>query len=110
MTTANLSAVQSAIRNNNRLSIHSFLRQSYQQVNKQVKESISYFKEEFRSMYEHAETCFNNMMLPVNNFLKDPTLIEKEFRQLAYNIPVSNTCCTIVPLEVALLSPMEENY
>jgi len=60
-------------------------------------------------MYDQVEICFNNMMLPVNNFLKDQTEIEKEFRQLAYNTPVSNPSPAIVPLEVALLSPMEDN-
>lgn len=101
--------MQPEILDDNKMTIHSFLRQSYSQVTRHVEEGISFFKGGFHTMFEQVECCFTNMMLPVNNFLKDHTHIEKEFLQEAINSPEKTPASNIVPIEVALMSPMEEN-
>ncbi len=110
MTTPSSSVVQPEVLSENKMTIQSFLHESYAQVSQQVQDSISFFKDELRGMYKQAETCFTNMILPVNNFLKDHTQIETEFMEKAVNAPKKTESSNIVPLEIALLSPMEENY
>lgn len=109
MTLVN-SLVQPGIRDEHRLTINRFLRESYTEVSRHIQQGYSFFKEEFRQFQHTAEICFNNMLLPVNNFLKDPLLIEKDFKSEAPEINQQYTACTIIPLEIALQSPMEENY
>lgn len=109
MTTLN-SLVQPGIRDENRLTIHRFLRESYSEVTRHIQQGFSFFKDEFRQLQRSAESCFNNMMLPVNNFLKDPLQMEKDFKTQTGEAAKSNTACTVTPIEIALQSPMEENY
>jgi hypothetical protein len=104
------SATQPNTLQGNKLTIHNFLRHSYSQVAQHMQDGISFFKVELFDMYKQAETCVNWMMLPVNNFLKDPCQIENEFLLEADNGPGFITPCNIIPLEIALQSPMEENY
>lgn len=110
MTNENLSHVQPEIREENMLSINSFLRQSYNAVSRHIQDGVTFFKEELTNIYQQAENCVTNMLLPVNNFLKDHTQIEKDFLQEAINAPERTGGSNIVPVEIALLSPMEENY
>lgn len=110
MTTALNSLVQPGILDENRLTIHRFLRESYTEVSRHIQQGYSFFKEEFRQLQHSAETCFNNMMLPVNNFLKDPLQMEKDFKVKETDKPQQAGAGTIIPLEIALQSPMEENY
>lgn len=109
MTTTLISLVEPGTLRENQLTIHRFLRESYTEVSRHIQESLSFFRDEFKQFQHHAGICFNNMMLPVNNFLKDPAQIEKEFMAAPGNKPEQENPCTIVPIEIALLSPMEEN-
>jgi hypothetical protein len=105
-----ISLVEPAILYENRLTIHRFLRESCNAVSGQLQQGLFFFKEEFRQLQQEAETCFNNMLLPVNNFLKDPLHIEKEVKSAATGCTGKNSTGTIIPIEIALQSPMEENY
>lgn len=100
------------------MTINSFLSQSYDAARKQIgngvsliQESVSYIKDELVNMYDKTGACLTNMALPVNNFLKDISQIENDFlnEEAAASGQVI-TGCTIIPIEIALLSPMEENY
>lgn len=73
---------------------------------------MSFIKEEFSTFYDNTEQYLNNMVLPVNNFLKDLTQIETELLQ-----EVSRESTEIiflngkmVSVDQALSGPMEENY
>lgn len=101
----------------NRMSIHTFLNGSYDHAKKQIghgvsmlQDGMSYIKDEFSSFYDKTGTYITNMLSPVNNFLKDLSQIETEFQQEEFNTMSPVTSCTIIPIEVALQSPMEENY
>jgi hypothetical protein len=110
MTNTLISMVEPGIRDENRLTIHRYLRESYTEMSRHIQQGISFFKEEFRQLQHDAGTCFTNMMLPVNNFLKDPLQMEKEFKKEAGGGAEEKNAPTIVPLEIAMQSPMEENY
>jgi hypothetical protein len=100
--------------NDNLHSLNSVIRQSY----KHIQEGISVIKDEFVGIYgnisDRASTYFGIIALPVNNFLKDLSQIEDEFRNelskeaFAFNAAPLNK--NIIPLERALDSCMEENY
>lgn len=104
-----MSLVQEETREENMLKIHHFLRESYSAVSRHIQDGVSFFKEELQQIYLQTEQCVNTMLLPVNNFLKDMTEIDREFEQAGSGRPDS-AAGNIVPIEIALLSPMEENY
>lgn len=54
--------------------------QSYAQAKKQLQEGVTVIRDEFYSIYDKAGSYFTRMALPVNNFLKDLSQIEKEFQ------------------------------
>lgn len=110
MTNLSISMVEPSTLQENRLTIHRFLRESCNEVSRQLRQGFSYLSGELKQWRQDTSTCFNNMLLPINNFLKDPLQIDKEMQQAsgsdAGTIPAGN----IIPLEIALQSPMEENY
>jgi len=72
----------------------------------------SYFKEELSPPVGPSHAPGNNFTRPVNNFLKDPTEIEKE---LVEEIAKTKEFCICmngryVPVSEILSMPMEENY
>ncbi len=100
------------VSNEQSLSIHSFLNQS---ASKQLSNSVDaihdglhMLKDEFSSLCSRTGDAFHYMLSPVNNFLKDFTQMEKEFQTAGGSEPTR--LGNVVPIEVALLSPMEENY
>ena len=112
MTNLLTSIVKPDVLDENKVTIHSFIRQSYNQAKKQFKDGVSLFKEEFSSMYDKADHYFDRMMLPVNNFLKDIKQIDSELLQ---EISKESTEVVfldgkMVPAEHVLAIPMEENY
>ncbi len=94
------------------------LKHSYDFARKQLQgsvnvmhESITVIKDEFMGIYDKAATYMNKMALPVNNFLKDLTQIEAEFRaEHMGNTIMLATPGSLVPIEEALKGRMEENY
>lgn len=96
--------------NENMMTIHSFMRDSYNEAKKQFRDGVTFIKDEVNNIYENAGNCLNSMALPVNNYLKDLTQIEAELRQEENKASCRANNNNIIPIEIALLSPMEENY
>jgi len=98
----------------NLISINSVLKQSYNQAKKHLHDGMSTIKEEFLEIVDTAGDYLHRMVLPVNNFLKDFTQIDAEFRQELNKDVIKLTpaggCGTIIPIEQALSGMMEENY
>jgi hypothetical protein len=112
MTNSLTSVVKPDVLDENKVTIHSFLRDSYTQAKKQLKDGVSFFKEEFSAMYDRADQYIDRMLLPVNNFLKDPKQIDSELSQEISPESTELVCLDgkIIPVEQALSQPMEENY
>jgi hypothetical protein len=126
MPTTSTSLVQPEILENNKTTINSFLKQSYEQAKKQIEtgvsfiqdsvsyiqEGVSFLKDEFSSFYHESGQCLSRMSLPVNNFLKDHTQIETELLQEiskeSAHLMLMNG--EMVPVEKVLGMPMEENH
>lgn len=86
--------------------MHSFnerMHQSYVQAKKQLQEGVTVIRDEFSSMYDKAGSYFTRMALPVNNFLKDLSQIEKEL-QLELNKEQLQAGHPVLPVY------LEENY
>jgi hypothetical protein len=77
--------------------------QSYVQAKKQFQESVTVIRDEFSLIYDKAGSYFTRMALPVNNFLKDLSQIEKEL-QLELSKERLQTGHSVVPVY------LEENY
>ncbi len=115
---SNTSFVHPAILEENMIRINSFLKESYNEAKKHLEgglsilqHSSSFFKQEFASFYYGTGQCINRIILPVNNFIKDINQIDAElFDELTNE---SQFCLKIegkmVPAEVVLNMPMEEN-
>lgn len=110
MTYTPNSVVQPEVLNDNKMTIHQFLRQSYTDMKGHMEDGVSFLKDMFFDMNRHAGVCITNMLSPINNFLKDHSQIEAEFQQETVDAPEKITSPNIVPIEIAMMSPMEENY
>ena len=113
------SVVLPEILDENKVTINSFLKGSYNQAKKQlgdgvhfIQDGASFIKDEFSSFYHETGYYLNKMVLPVNNFLKDFTQIEMEFQQeiSQESTQLISLNGMMVPVEQALALPMEENY
>lgn len=114
-----VSVVQPDVLNENKQTINSFLKQSYDEARKQlengvtlIQDGVSFFKEEFSVFYHETGLCLNRMALPVNNFLKDLTQIETELLQEVSKESPHYLLMNgeMVPVEKVLSMPMEENH
>jgi hypothetical protein len=105
-----LSVVKPDVLKENMSSIRSFLKDSYSNAKKNIHDGVSFFKDEFSTLYNKTGTYINQMMLPVNNFVKDLSQIDTELQQQKSNDPAASGHGHLVPIEEALRSPMEENY
>jgi len=119
MTNLLNSVVKPDVLDENKMTIHSFLRQSYNQAKKHwgdgvslIQDGASFFKDEFSAIYNKTGQYIDRMMLPVNNFLKDMNQIDSELKQ---EISKDSTELVfldgrMVTVDQALALPMEENY
>ena len=87
--------------NENKMSINSFLRESYNQAK-------SFIRDEF----DKTSHFMNRMALPVNNFLKDLSqieteLIEENSKSSAQFMMLDGQ---LIPIDQVLSRQMEENY
>ncbi len=105
-----LSVVKPDVLKDNMTSISSFLKDSYSSAKKNIQDGVTFFKDEFSAFYNKTGTYINQMMLPVNNYLKDTAEIETDLQQQKSNDPAASHYGHLVPIEEALRSPMEENY
>lgn len=111
--------MQPEVLSENKITINSFLKQSYDQAKRQVENGVSliqdgaaFFKEEFSVFYHEAGLCMNRMALPINNFIKDFTQIETELLQEVSKESPHYLLMNgeMVPVEKVLSMPMEENF
>jgi hypothetical protein len=117
--TNTISVVQAEVLRENMQTIHSFLKQSYDEAKKQLENGVefiqdgaSFLKDEFVAFYEESGHCLNRMLLPVNNFIKDLQQIDLDLKkemsiQSPYSLLMDGE---MVPVEKVLTMPMEENY
>ena len=75
------SVVNPDVLKENMVSIRSFLKDSYSNAKKNLQDGMNFFKDEFSAFYNKTGTYINQMMLPVNNFVKDISEIETELLQ-----------------------------
>ena len=71
------------------------------------------FMDEPLTVGEHIARWINNMAEPVNNFLKDPTEMEREFRKEVETDSIAfrtHPRGKIIPIDEALKGCMEQNY
>ena len=104
------SVVNPEVLKENMVSIRSFLKDSYSNAKKNLQDGMNFFKDEFSAFYNKTGTYINQMMLPVNNFVKDISEIETELLQEKSSDPAASGHGHLVPIEEAMRSPMEENY
>lgn len=86
--------------------MHAFnerVHQSYLQTKKQLQGSVTVIRDEFSSMYDKAGSYFSRMAMPINNFLKDLSQIEKELQLELSKEQLQGGHCSL-PVY------MEENY
>lgn len=119
MTNPLFSVVEPQVLSENKLTINSFLKQSYDHAKKGleggvnlIQDGMSFIKDEFSSLYDKTGQALNRMVLPVNNFLKDLTQIETELQQEVSkeSVTLISLNGVMVPVEQVLNRPMEENY
>lgn len=121
------SVVRPDVLNENKVTINSFLKDSYTNAKKQIQGGINAFKDELREIRHTAEACFDFFALPVNNYLKDISQIDSDFKQAPgpalepsetsvrisdATMRISDSSMRVVSITEALSSggPMEENY
>ncbi|MDZ4796004.1 MAG: hypothetical protein SGI83_17115 [Bacteroidota bacterium] len=113
------SVVQPDILQDNKMTINSYLKQSYDHAKKHlgegvnlIQDGVSFIKEEFSVFYHETGRCLHWMSLPVNNFLKDGVQIETELLQEVSKDSPHYLLMNgeMVPVEQVLSMPMEENH
>lgn len=118
MTNAN-SFVQPDVLERNMLTIHTFLKQSYDEAKRQLgngveflQDGASFLKDELAVFYQGTGECLNRMLLPVNNFIKDLQQIDAELKkEMSMESPHYLLMDgKMVPVEEVLNMPMEENH
>ena len=93
-------------------SLHDFLKHTYQDQKDKLSECVGIFKDGLTEAYNVTSSCVTSVMLPINNFIKDLTQMEEEFRQEHLKNEGQYICLEgqmIHRAEVISL-PMEENY
>lgn len=110
---AGTSVFKPEILGDNLVALNSAIRQSYSQAKKHLQDGITVIKDEFIGIYDRANSYFNIIAHPVNNFLKDLTQIDAEFMYELNKESIQFTAVAqtnIVPIEQAMKGKMEENY
>lgn len=92
--------------------IENFVKSAFNETKKDIGNGLSFFKEELAGKIHRTGDYLNAMVLPVNNFLKDVSQIEKEFaeeqqKNAEYCIRLDGK---MVPASTVLNMHMEENY
>ena len=93
-------------------SLHDFLKHTYNDQKEKLSECVDIFKDGLTEAFNVTSSCVNSVLLPINNFIKDLTQMEEEFRQEHLKNEEQYICLEgqmISRAEVVTL-PMEENY
>ena len=90
------------------------LKHSYTHARKHIQDGITVIRDEFIGIYDKAESYFNIIAQPVNNFLKDLGQIDADFQREqsldALQFNASGPRGNIIPIDQAIHGYMEENY
>jgi hypothetical protein len=107
-----LSHVSPDVLAENKLTINSFLKDTYSAARKQVQEGMNFIKEELNGIRDKTANCVNNIVvLPVNNFLKDFSQIEADFGPTRVEtVTAVEPMPASMPQVVYTNEWMEENY
>lgn len=99
-------------KNSDKVSLQDFIKNSYSNALNRVQDGVTYIRDEISEMYQHSGYYMNQMVLPVNNFLKDLTQIDTELSQETGNQSTHFLSLDgqLIPAEQVLNRPMEENY
>lgn len=96
----------------NIMSLHDYLKDSYTEQKKRLTKDLSHFKEGLSDVFDKTGSYLTIFSSPVNNFLKDLSQIEEEFRcELSKN--GEHFICLegqMVSAKDILSMPLEENY
>ena len=92
--------------------VHNYFKDTFNETKREISEGLSSFKEGISGTLSKTGSYINNLVLPVNNFLKDVTQIEKEFEEEKIKSEAYCICLNgqMVSAEDVLNLPMEENY
>lgn len=94
--------------------LNTVIRKSYSQAKKQLQDGMHLLQDEFRDFRDQAEACIDYMSQPVNNFLKDLSEIDQDFRREVDRDSLQFNATTprgnIIPIDQALKGCMEQNY
>lgn len=93
-------------------SIYDFLKNSYNEQKEKLSEGVSFLKDGLSDAIDKTRSYVNIFAFPINNYLKDFTQIEEEFKQ---ETSKSQEYCICLEGEMVtegevLSRPMEENY
>jgi hypothetical protein len=96
----------------NMLTIHQFLRESYTHAAQHWQHAVSFFKDEFSDFHKRTRKHINRSLAPVNDFLKDSSLIENEMQSEKKKDPKQHVLLEgrMVHANEVLKGPLEENY
>jgi hypothetical protein len=96
------------------LSLNTVIKKSYHQAKKQLGDSVQFLHDEFMDLGRQGKAYFERMAQPINNFLKDGSEIELDFRKEVDRETIQFTAATprgnVIPIDQALQGCMEENY
>jgi hypothetical protein len=92
--------------------VQHFVRHTFQETKKEIGEGLNYFKDGIADRFQRTGSYLNNLVLPVNNFIKDVQQMEQEFEQERTKNSEYCICLNgqMVPASEVLKMDMEENY
>ena len=93
-------------------SLYDFIKNSYNEQKEKINEGVSFLKEGLSDVIDKTRSYVNIFTFPINNFLKDFTQIEEEFKKETTKNEQYCICLEgeMVPESEVLSRPMEENY
>lgn len=93
--------------------VHDYFTNTINETKKDIGEGFNLFKDGITDQFNKAGTYIkNDIVLPVNNFIKDVSQIDNEFEAERRNNAEYCMCIggIMIPAEEVLKMPMEENY
>jgi hypothetical protein len=93
-------------------SLYDFIKNSYNEQKEKINEGVSFLKEGLSDVIDKTRSYVNIFTFPINNFLKDFTQIEEEFKKETTKNEQYCICLEgeMVSESEVLSRPMEENY
>ena len=92
--------------------IHGFVKKSMQEKRHLISDGLSNFKDGLAGAFDETRSYVNLLTLPVNNFLKDISQMDRDFEEELKKNSEYCICLNgkMIPANEVLSMPMEENY